>query len=113
MLQVIPPGEVGTCFDDIGALDNVKSALREVCGSFVHFSAGTFSGSWLLRDWRSVQKLSPCSTLLRRCQSSVWCSQIVMLPLQRPELFQRGSLTRPTKVLSLSKGESLVISNFF
>ena len=30
MLQVIPPGEVGTCFDDIGALDNVKSALREV-----------------------------------------------------------------------------------
>jgi hypothetical protein len=30
MLQVIPPGEVGTCFDDIGALDNVKSSLREV-----------------------------------------------------------------------------------
>jgi len=27
---VIPPSEVGTCFDDIGALDNVKSALREV-----------------------------------------------------------------------------------
>ncbi len=36
MLQVIPPGEVGTCFDDIGALDNVKSALREVPRSTSH-----------------------------------------------------------------------------
>ncbi|KAG0588419.1 hypothetical protein KC19_2G241400 [Ceratodon purpureus] len=48
---VIPPEEVGVRFDDIGALENVKDALRE----------------------------------------------LVMLPLQRPELFTKGNLTKPTK----------------
>jgi len=45
---VIPPNEVGVKFDHIGALENVKSALKE----------------------------------------------LVMLPLQRPELFSKGNLTR-------------------
>ncbi|KAG0607556.1 hypothetical protein M758_8G038000 [Ceratodon purpureus] len=48
---VIPPNEVGVKFDHIGALENVKSALKE----------------------------------------------LVMLPLQRPELFSKGNLTRPCK----------------
>jgi len=48
---VIPPHEVGVKFDHIGALDNVKNALKE----------------------------------------------LVMLPLQRPELFAKGNLTRPCK----------------
>ena len=30
LAEVIPPGEVGIGFGDIGALDNVKSTLREV-----------------------------------------------------------------------------------
>ena len=30
LAEVIPPGEVGIGFDDIGALNNVKSTLREV-----------------------------------------------------------------------------------
>ena len=45
---MIPPNEVGVKFDHIGALENVKSALKE----------------------------------------------LVMLPLQRPELFSKGNLTR-------------------
>jgi hypothetical protein len=45
---VIPPNEVGVKFDQIGALENVKAALKE----------------------------------------------LVMLPLQRPELFCKGNLTR-------------------
>lgn len=45
---VIPPEEVGVKFDDVGALENVKDALRE----------------------------------------------LVMLPLQRPELFLKGNLTK-------------------
>mmetsp|Transcript_30572 Transcript_30572/g.86453 ORF Transcript_30572/g.86453 Transcript_30572/m.86453 type:complete len:921 (+) Transcript_30572:1966-4728(+) len=49
--EVVPANEVGVSFDDIGALDAVKTTLREV----------------------------------------------VMLPLQRPELFARGSLTKPTR----------------
>ncbi|XP_024376047.1 uncharacterized protein [Physcomitrium patens] len=48
---VIPPEEVGVKFDDVGALENVKDALRE----------------------------------------------LVMLPLQRPELFLKGNLTKPCK----------------
>ncbi|CAK9236830.1 unnamed protein product [Sphagnum troendelagicum] len=48
---VIPPNEVGVKFDQIGALENVKAALKE----------------------------------------------LVMLPLQRPELFCKGNLTRPCK----------------
>ncbi|KAK9818037.1 hypothetical protein WJX72_006047 [[Myrmecia] bisecta] len=51
LAEVIPPDEVGVGFDDIGALEHVKTTLREV----------------------------------------------VMLPLQRPELFARGTLTKPTK----------------
>ncbi|EFN52488.1 hypothetical protein CHLNCDRAFT_32508, partial [Chlorella variabilis] len=49
--EIIPPEEIAVGFDDIGALDAVKSTLHEV----------------------------------------------VILPLQRPELFTRGSLTKPTK----------------
>ncbi|XP_073396851.1 uncharacterized protein [Physcomitrium patens] len=48
---VIPPNEVSVKFDHIGALEDVKSALKE----------------------------------------------LVMLPLQRPELFCKGNLTRPCK----------------
>jgi len=51
LVDVVPPGEVGVGFDDIGALENVKKTLQE----------------------------------------------IVMLPLQRPELFARGQLLKPTK----------------
>lgn len=36
------------------------------------------------------------------------CLQIVMLPLQRPELFQRGSLTRPTKVCLQTQSQQLL-----
>lgn len=48
LMAVIPPNEVGVKFDHIGALENVKNALKE----------------------------------------------LVMLPLQRPELFAKGNLTR-------------------
>ena len=51
LTDVIPPNELNVSFEDIGALDHVKEALRE----------------------------------------------LVMLPLQRPELFRKGNLTRPTK----------------
>jgi len=51
--EVIPPEELGVSFDDIGALESVKTTLQEV----------------------------------------------VILPLQRPELFTRGALTKPTKGL--------------
>ena len=53
--EVIPPEEIPVGFDDIGALDAIKTTLHEV----------------------------------------------VILPLQRPELFTRGALTRPTKGLLL------------
>ena len=46
--DVIPPSDIGVSFDDIGALENVKDALKE----------------------------------------------LVMLPLQRPELFGKGQLTK-------------------
>eukprot|EP00028_Trichosphaerium_sp_Am-I-7-wt_P010001 CAMPEP_0168536988 /NCGR_PEP_ID=MMETSP0405-20121227/19995_1 /TAXON_ID=498012 /ORGANISM="Trichosphaerium sp, Strain Am-I-7 wt" /LENGTH=1003 /DNA_ID=CAMNT_0008565335 /DNA_START=399 /DNA_END=3410 /DNA_ORIENTATION=+ len=49
--EVIPPNEIEVKFSDIGALDKVKSTLKE----------------------------------------------LVMLPLQRPELFRRGNLTKPCK----------------
>eukprot|EP00741_Cyanophora_paradoxa_P004124 tig00000769_g4005.t1 len=53
--EVIPPWEIGVRFDDIGALDTVKEALKET----------------------------------------------VMLPLQRPELFRKGNLTKPCKGILL------------
>eukprot|EP00249_Psilotum_nudum_P021318 c28064_g2_i2 orf=544-3357(-) len=53
--EVIPPDELGVTFDHIGALDNVKEALRE----------------------------------------------LVMLPLQRPELFSKGQLRKPCRGLLL------------
>ena len=53
--EVVPPEEIALSFDDIGALDAIKTTLHEV----------------------------------------------VILPLQRPELFTRGALTRPTKGLLL------------
>eukprot|EP00897_Mesotaenium_endlicherianum_P004600 jgi/Mesen1/4168/ME000219S03294 len=49
--EVIPPHRVGVAFDQIGALDDAKAALKE----------------------------------------------LVMLPLQRPELFARGNLAKPCK----------------
>ncbi|GAB4815199.1 hypothetical protein N2152v2_002245 [Parachlorella kessleri] len=55
LTEVIPPEEINVSFDDIGALETVKTVLQEV----------------------------------------------VILPLQRPELFRRGSLTKPTKGLLL------------
>lgn len=48
--EVIPPGDIGVSFDDIGALESVKDTLKE----------------------------------------------LVMLPLQRPELFCKGQLTKVT-----------------
>ncbi|KAL9168499.1 hypothetical protein ABFS82_04G019300 [Erythranthe guttata] len=53
--EVIPPGDIGVTFDDIGALENVKETLKE----------------------------------------------LVMLPLQRPELFSKGQLTKPCKGILL------------
>uniref|UniRef100_A0A0C9RXX7 TSA: Wollemia nobilis Ref_Wollemi_Transcript_4876_3591 transcribed RNA sequence n=1 Tax=Wollemia nobilis TaxID=56998 RepID=A0A0C9RXX7_9CONI len=53
--EVIPPDELGVTFDSIGALENVKEALRE----------------------------------------------LVMLPLQRPELFAKGQLRKPCRGLLL------------
>ena len=53
--DVVPAKEVGVSFDEIGALDSVKAALRE----------------------------------------------LVMLPLQRPELFVGGKLTRPCRGILL------------
>ncbi|XP_073130017.1 uncharacterized protein [Henckelia pumila] len=53
--EVIPPGDIGVSFDDIGALENVKETLKE----------------------------------------------LVMLPLQRPELFTKGQLTKPCKGILL------------
>ncbi|GFQ05709.1 ATPase family aaa domain-containing protein 1 [Phtheirospermum japonicum] len=55
LAEVIPPGDIGVSFDDIGALENVKETLKE----------------------------------------------LVMLPLQRPELFTKGQLTKPTKGILL------------
>jgi SpoVK/Ycf46/Vps4 family AAA+-type ATPase len=48
LADVMPPGDIGVSFDDIGALENVKDTLKE----------------------------------------------LVMLPLQRPELFCKGQLTK-------------------
>lgn len=48
LAEVIPPGDIGVTFEDIGALENVKETLKE----------------------------------------------LVMLPLQRPELFSKGQLTK-------------------
>lgn len=62
LTDVIPPNELNVSFEDIGALDHVKEALRE----------------------------------------------LVMLPLQRPELFRKGNLTKPTKVLN-----TIIILFFF
>ncbi|KAL1550246.1 hypothetical protein AAHA92_18238 [Salvia divinorum] len=53
--EVIPPGDIGVSFDDIGALENVKETLKE----------------------------------------------LVMLPLQRPELFNKGQLRKPCKGILL------------
>ncbi|PIN11316.1 AAA+-type ATPase [Handroanthus impetiginosus] len=55
LAEVIPPGDIGVTFDDIGALENVKDTLKE----------------------------------------------LVMLPLQRPELFSKGQLTKPCKGILL------------
>ncbi|KAL2518965.1 AAA-type ATPase family protein [Abeliophyllum distichum] len=55
LADVIPPGDIGVTFDDIGALENVKDTLKE----------------------------------------------LVMLPLQRPELFSKGQLTKPCKGILL------------
>ncbi|KAL3849768.1 hypothetical protein ACJIZ3_011650 [Penstemon smallii] len=55
LAEVIPPGDIGVSFDDIGALENVKETLKE----------------------------------------------LVMLPLQRPELFSKGQLTKPCKGILL------------
>lgn len=52
---VVPPGEIGVKFDDIGALEGVKKALNE----------------------------------------------LVILPMQRPELFSHGNLLRPCKGILL------------
>ncbi|KAL2540504.1 AAA-type ATPase family protein [Abeliophyllum distichum] len=53
--DVVPPGDIGVAFDDIGALENVKETLLE----------------------------------------------LVMLPLQRPELFSKGQLAKPCKGILL------------
>ncbi|KZV33773.1 hypothetical protein F511_09444 [Dorcoceras hygrometricum] len=53
--EVIPPGDIGVTFNDVGALENVKETLKE----------------------------------------------LVMLPLQRPELFSKGQLTKPCKGILL------------
>ncbi|KAL1559707.1 hypothetical protein AAHA92_10019 [Salvia divinorum] len=55
LAEVIPPGDIGVNFDDIGALENVKETLKE----------------------------------------------LVMLPLQRPELFNKGQLRKPCKGILL------------
>ncbi|XP_022992485.1 uncharacterized protein LOC111488805 [Cucurbita maxima] len=55
LADVIPPGDIGVTFEDIGALENVKDTLKE----------------------------------------------LVMLPLQRPELFCKGQLTKPCKGILL------------
>ncbi|KAH6826899.1 AAA-type ATPase family protein [Perilla frutescens var. hirtella] len=55
LAEVIPPGDIGVTFEDIGALENVKETLKE----------------------------------------------LVMLPLQRPELFGKGQLTKPCKGILL------------
>ncbi|XP_042053579.1 uncharacterized protein LOC121798570 isoform X2 [Salvia splendens] len=55
LAEVIPPGDIGVSFDDIGALENVKETLKE----------------------------------------------LVMLPLQRPELFNKGQLRKPCKGILL------------
>ncbi|CAA2971848.1 AAA+-type ATPase [Olea europaea subsp. europaea] len=55
LADVIPPGDIGVTFDDIGALENVKETVKE----------------------------------------------LVMLPLQRPELFGKGQLTKPCKGILL------------
>ncbi|KAL8548620.1 hypothetical protein ACS0TY_007781 [Phlomoides rotata] len=55
LAEVIPPGDIGVTFEDIGALENVKETLKE----------------------------------------------LVMLPLQRPELFSKGQLTKPCKGILL------------
>lgn len=52
LAEVIPPGDIGVTFEDIGALENVKETLKE----------------------------------------------LVMLPLQRPELFSKGQLTKVGKL---------------
>ena len=112
MAQVIPPGEVGTTFDDIGALDNVKAALREVCSPrpsicpaalFLSPSLCVERSPPLLQSLTSLSRASCCHTLqllrigMQQTWVCVWRMQIVMLPLQRPELFKRGQLTKPTK----------------
>ncbi|KAK4418146.1 ATPase family AAA domain-containing protein 1 [Sesamum alatum] len=55
LAEVVPPGDIGVTFEDIGALENVKETLKE----------------------------------------------LVMLPLQRPELFSKGQLTKPCKGILL------------
>ncbi|KAL2238974.1 UNVERIFIED_CONTAM: ATPase family AAA domain-containing protein 1 [Sesamum indicum] len=55
LAEVVPPGDIGVTFDDIGSLENVKETLKE----------------------------------------------LVMLPLQRPELFSKGQLTKPCKGILL------------
>ncbi|XP_023004431.1 uncharacterized protein LOC111497745 [Cucurbita maxima] len=55
LADVIPPGDIGVTFEDIGALENVKDTLKE----------------------------------------------LVMLPLQRPELFCKGQLAKPCKGILL------------
>ncbi|XP_060170914.1 uncharacterized protein LOC132601868 isoform X2 [Lycium barbarum] len=55
LADIIPPGDIGVTFDDIGALENVKDTLKE----------------------------------------------LVMLPLQRPELFCKSQLTKPCKGILL------------
>jgi SpoVK/Ycf46/Vps4 family AAA+-type ATPase len=53
--DIVLPHEIDTSFDDIGALDNVKTTMNE----------------------------------------------LILLPLKRPELFRRGTLSKPTKGLLL------------
>lgn len=76
------------------ALVNVQYPV--VCYIFLACMCTTMGGFILLHAWRH---LIAHVGLLRRALESVkkQLKEIVMLPLQRPELFMRGSLTKPVK----------------
>ncbi len=112
-MQVIPPEEINVSFDDIGALEAVKNTLHEVRGlepiERRHVALLRMAAvGWSVKA--AEQTTSWCPTclaghhpaaILRWAQmlSSPFppAAQVVILPLQRPELFMRGALTKPTK----------------
>lgn len=82
LAEVIPPGEVGIGFGDIGALDNVKSTLREVRIDPSCLSHQPSGSSTVNRESSAAWKA--CMLQVSIPGTSLTCSSLVFLLHARP-----------------------------